>query len=51
VIVTGAPLAHGLLSISLVRELPEAMKPRRIAIEAAAPPAPAPAIESAAKAA
>lgn len=51
VIVTGATLAHGLLSISLVRELPEAMKPRRIAIEAAAPPAPAPAIESAAKAA
>jgi molecular chaperone IbpA len=51
VIVTGASLANGLLSISLVREVPEAMKPRRIAIDTAALAAPAPAIESAAKAA
>lgn len=51
VIVTGASLANGLLSISLVREVPEAMKPRRIAIDTAAQAAPAPAIESAAKAA
>jgi molecular chaperone IbpA len=32
VIVTGASLEHGLLHIDLVRELPEAMKPRQIAI-------------------
>lgn len=32
VIVTGAHLEHGLLRIDLVRELPEAKKPRRIAI-------------------
>ena len=30
--VTGATLEHGLLTIDLVREVPEAMKPRRIAI-------------------
>ena len=30
--VTGADLEHGLLHISLKRELPEAMKPRKIAI-------------------
>lgn len=30
--VKGADLAHGLLHISLVREVPEAMKPRQIAI-------------------
>lgn len=30
--VTGADLADGLLSIELVREIPEAMKPRKIAI-------------------
>lgn len=30
--VTGAALDHGLLTIELARELPEAMKPRRIAI-------------------
>ncbi len=30
--VTGARLEHGLLHIDLVRELPEAMKPRKIAI-------------------
>ena len=32
VVVTGADLADGLLSISLKRELPESMKPRRIEI-------------------
>jgi molecular chaperone IbpA len=36
VIVTDANLADGLLSISLKRELPEAMKPRRIEIQSAA---------------
>lgn len=30
--VTGADLTHGLLTISLVKEVPEAMKPRTIAI-------------------
>jgi molecular chaperone IbpA len=30
--VSGARLANGLLDIELVREVPEAMKPRRIAI-------------------
>jgi molecular chaperone IbpA len=34
VVVTGARLEHGLLHIDLVRELPEAMKPRTIAINA-----------------
>ncbi|SEO67445.1 molecular chaperone IbpA [Luteibacter sp. UNC138MFCol5.1] len=33
--VTGARLANGLLSIELKREVPEAMKPRRIAIDSA----------------
>jgi molecular chaperone IbpA len=32
--VVGASLENGLLSIELVREIPEAMKPRRIAINA-----------------
>ncbi|GJE01754.1 Hsp20 family protein [Methylobacterium isbiliense] len=32
--VTGATLEHGLLAIELVREVPEALKPRRIAIAA-----------------
>jgi len=32
VIVTDAQLADGLLSLSLKRELPEALKPRRIEI-------------------
>jgi len=32
--VTGARLENGLLHIELVRELPEAMKPRSIAIDA-----------------
>jgi len=31
--VTGADLDHGLLTITLVKELPEAMKPRRISIK------------------
>lgn len=30
--VKGATLAHGLLSVDLVREVPEAMKPRKVAI-------------------
>ena len=34
--VQGASLEHGLLQIDLVRRLPEAMKPRRIAIRAGA---------------
>ncbi len=33
--VDGASLANGLLHVDLVREIPEAMKPRRIAIESA----------------
>jgi molecular chaperone IbpA len=33
--VTGASLADGLLTIELQREIPEAMKPRRIAVQAA----------------
>ena len=49
VVVTDAQLADGLLSISLKRELPEAMKPRRIEIGSA--PGKAPAIEGEAKAA
>ena len=35
--VTAANLANGLLTIDLVRELPEAKKPRRIAIAASGP--------------
>lgn len=35
--VTGAQLNNGLLVVDLVREVPEAMKPRRIEIKAAAP--------------
>jgi molecular chaperone IbpA len=35
--VTGAHLHNGLLVVELVRELPEAMKPRRIEITTAAP--------------
>ena len=37
VVVTDAALADGLLSISLKRELPEALKPRRIDIATATP--------------
>jgi molecular chaperone IbpA len=43
--VNGADLSSGLLSIDLVREIPEALKPRKITIESAAAlafPAPAP---------
>lgn len=43
--VTGANLANGVLGIELVREVPEALKPRRISIGGA------PAIEAKAKAA
>ena len=39
VVVEDAQLANGLLSISLKRELPEALKPRRIEIGAGAPAA------------
>ena len=39
VVVTDAALADGLLSIALKRELPEALKPRRIEIATAAPAA------------
>jgi molecular chaperone IbpA len=35
--VTKADFENGLLRIELVREIPEAMKPRRISINAAAP--------------
>jgi molecular chaperone IbpA len=35
--VTGASLENGLLSIDLVRELPEEMRPRRIEIQAESP--------------
>ena len=35
--VTGADLADGLLTIELAREIPEAMKPRKIGIGGAAP--------------
>ena len=50
VVVTDAQLSDGLLSISLRRELPESLKPRRIEIATAVAP-PAPAIEGEAKAA
>lgn len=36
VVVTGAALEHGLLHVSLKREVPEAKKPRSIAIESGA---------------
>ncbi len=49
VIVTGADLKNGMLKITLVRELPEAMKPRKIAIGTATESTP-PAIEGNAKA-
>src|SRR3982750_4209408 len=48
VVVTDAKLADGLLTIQLKRELPEAMKPRRIEIGVGSD---APAIEAKAKAA
>lgn len=37
----GASLVDGLLTVELVRVVPEALKPRRVAISAAAPSAPA----------
>lgn len=37
VVVTGADLTHGLLSITLERQLPEALKPRRIEIGTGSP--------------
>jgi molecular chaperone IbpA len=37
--VTGASLNNGLLSVDLVRQVPEAMKPRTIRVEGAAGPA------------
>ena len=36
--VTGAALEHGLLHVDLVREIPEAQKPRQIAIGGARAP-------------
>ena len=39
VVVTDAALADGLLAVSLKREIPEALKPRRIEIATAAPKA------------
>ncbi|MGV1768480.1 Hsp20 family protein [Rhizobium rhizogenes] len=39
--VNGADLNNGLLSIDLVREIPEALKPRKISIESAPASAPA----------
>jgi molecular chaperone IbpA len=39
VVVKGASLAHGLLHVDLVRELPEAMKPRTIPIATKTKPA------------
>lgn len=35
--ITGADLSHGLLTISLVKEIPEAMKPKSIAINQGSP--------------
>jgi len=49
VVVTDAELRDGLLAISLKRELPESMKPRRIEVKASVPAQPA--IEGEAKAA
>ena len=39
VVVTGASLVNGLLHIDLVREIPEAQKPRKIEIGATEPTA------------
>ncbi|MBA3878285.1 MULTISPECIES: Hsp20 family protein [Sphingomonas] len=41
-----ARLADGLLTIDLIREVPEAMKPKTIAIQTGPAPTPAPAIEA-----
>jgi molecular chaperone IbpA len=40
IVVDGADLKHGLLSVGLKRVVPEALKPRRIAINTGAPTAP-----------
>ena len=45
--VTGAALENGLLHVDLVREIPEAKKPRQIQIATTAPAARAPVIEGA----
>lgn len=37
IVVEGAQLEHGLLHVALKREVPEALKPRRIAIQGTAP--------------
>ncbi|WP_439547990.1 Hsp20 family protein [Falsiroseomonas sp.] len=37
IVVEGADLQHGLLHVALRREVPEALKPRRIAIQAGTP--------------
>jgi len=39
-VVEGARMENGLLHVLLRREVPEALKPRRVAIEGAAPPRP-----------
>ena len=49
VVVTGATSRNGLLHIELVREVPEAQKPRSIAINAAKAFEPAPAVKAVAK--
>jgi molecular chaperone IbpA len=38
IVVSGAALEHGLLQVALKREVPEALKPRRVAIATAQPP-------------
>ena len=38
IVVEGADLENGLLHVALKREVPEALKPRRIAIQGPAPP-------------
>lgn len=48
--VTGATHEHGMLHVDLIRETPEALKPRRIEIASAAPKA-APVLEAKAEAA
>jgi molecular chaperone IbpA len=39
IVVEGADLQHGLLHVALKRQVPEALKPRKIAIQAGAPKA------------
>ena len=47
IVVEGASLENGLLQLSLKREEPEALKPRRIAVQAGRPEQPAIANEQA----